>query len=177
MAFLHFWYLLLIKSYISDIQKVGRKSGQNRSFFFSEALFSAVRYGNHSRVVYFVRSELRLTLTKISGRFSGYFSRLPDHKFASWVKKTPQNHLLTGFSTEIQPKIMKNCSQGQGIDFYHANHFSNLFRIWWESFLKKQIFEKTIFEISYQTKICDFLHIFGINLIPKKSKNLQTIWW
>ena len=100
--------------------------------FFSGALFSAVRYGNHSRVVALVRSELRLTMTKISGWFSGYFSRLPDHKFASWAKISPQNYLL---KVEIQQKIMNIWSREQGIDFYHANHFSNLFRIWWESFL------------------------------------------
>ena len=122
-----------LNSYVSDILKVGRKSEKKlKIFFFSEALFSAVRYRNQSRVVALVRSDHRLTLTKISGWFSGYLSRLPDHKFASWVKNRPQNHLL---AVEIQQKIMNIWSREQGINFYNANHFSNLLRIWWESFL------------------------------------------
>ena len=108
------------------------KFGQNWRFFFSEALFSAVGYGNQSRVIALVRSDHRLTLTKISGWFSGYLSRLPDHKFASWVKNRPQNHLL---AVEIQQKIMNIWSRDQGIDFYHANHVSKLLRIRWGSFL------------------------------------------
>ena len=59
------------------------KFDKTEAFFFQNALFSAVRYGIHARVVALVRSELRLAVTKISGGFSGYFSRFRDHKFAS----------------------------------------------------------------------------------------------
>ena len=83
-----------------------------------------------------------------------------------------QKNPLTDGRSENRQKISKIWSWGQGIDFYHANYFTNLFRIWWESFLAKQIFEKIIFESPSQPKFSDFLLDFGDQNRAKNQKIL-----
>ena len=78
-----------------------------------------------------------------------------------------QKNLLTDGRSENRQKISKNWSGGQGIDFYHANHFPNLFRIWWENFLAKQIFESPS-----QPNFSDFLLYFGDQNRAKNQKKL-----
>ena len=67
-------------------------------------------------------------------------------------------------------KSPKNRSGGQGIDFYHANHFSNLFRIWWRKFLAKQILKKSFFKVIPNS-------FFLIFLSPKRSKKSGKLGW
>ena len=50
-------------------------------------------------------------------------------KLKNFEKIDPEKSNSDGNNPKNLPKIMKNCSQGQGIDFYHAIYFSNLFRI------------------------------------------------